>query len=661
MREDSVGDAHRLGIIMHGVTGRMGLNQHLVRSILRDPRAGRRRAAERRPRDARPDPGRPQRREDRGARARVRHRALRPPISTRRWRIPNDTVFFDAATTQMRADLLTPRDRGRQARLLREADRRHARARRSRWRKLAEPARREERRRAGQAVPAGPAQDADAARCPASSAASSRCAASSATGCSRATGASRRSARAGTTARTKAAASSSICCATGATCSTTCSATVKAVSCLGATHIPERVDESGKTYEADADDAAYATFELEGGVDRPDQFVLVRARAPRRSRHLPGRRHARLGGRRPDALLHPAPRQHAAPGLESGRAADHELLRQWEEVPDNIVYDNGFKLQWEDFIRHVVADTPWKHDLMEGAKGVQLAELGLEELGRAALARRAGSWRSESRWRRSRCRPAPQAASPTRPASRSCCPTQGATPRLQPRRLRGRACRRRSAGRQRSLARRRDRLGQDDRVPPITSGTSGSASPKRWTRRSAAWGSTGRAPRELIRRALEAAKARPGVQIACGAGTDHLAPSPGVTVDDVIRAYEEQIEAIEAMGGRLILMASRALANAAQGPDDYARVYGRILRQVKRAGDHPLARRDVRSGARRLLGLGRPLARDGDLPRDHSPTTPPRSTASRSRSCRRRRRSPCAAACRTACACIPATTSTMPS
>jgi Protein of unknown function (DUF993) len=89
------------------------------------------------------------------------------------------------------------------------------------------------------------------------------------------------------------------------------------------------------------------------------------------------------------------------------------------------------------------------------------------------------------------------------------------------------------------------------------------------------------AARELIRRALEAAARRPGVLIACGAGTDHLTPGPGTTVEDVIRAYEEQIEAIEAMGGRIILMASRALALAARGPGDYARVYGRILRQVK--------------------------------------------------------------------------------
>ena len=87
--------------------------------------------------------------------------------------------------------------------------------------------------------------------------------------------------------------------------------------------------------------------------------------------------------------------------------------------------------------------------------------------------------------------------------------------------------------------------------------------------------------RELIRRALEAAKSRPGVKIACGVGTDHIVPGPDVTVDDVIRAYEEQIEAIEAMNGRLIVMASRALARAAKSPADYVRVYDRILRQAK--------------------------------------------------------------------------------
>jgi hypothetical protein len=82
---------------------------------------------------------------------------------------------------------------------------------------------------------------------------------------------------------------------------------------------------------------------------------------------------------------------------------------------------------------------------------------------------------------------------------------------------------------------------------------------------------------ELIRHALEAAKEVPGALIACGVGTDHLAPGPEVTVDEVIRAYEEQIEAVEALGGRCIVMASRALVRAAKGPEDYVRVYDRIL------------------------------------------------------------------------------------
>lgn len=87
--------------------------------------------------------------------------------------------------------------------------------------------------------------------------------------------------------------------------------------------------------------------------------------------------------------------------------------------------------------------------------------------------------------------------------------------------------------------------------------------------------------KELIRRSLEAAKSRPGALIASGAGTDHLEASASATLDDVIRAYETQIEAIEGMGGRIILMASRALVKAAKSPDDYAKVYDRILSQTK--------------------------------------------------------------------------------
>lgn len=87
--------------------------------------------------------------------------------------------------------------------------------------------------------------------------------------------------------------------------------------------------------------------------------------------------------------------------------------------------------------------------------------------------------------------------------------------------------------------------------------------------------------RELIRRSLAEARGRQGALIACGVGTDHLAPGPDVSIDDILRAYESQIEAIEAEGGRIILMASRALAAAAKGLEDYIRVYDRVLSQVK--------------------------------------------------------------------------------
>ena len=86
---------------------------------------------------------------------------------------------------------------------------------------------------------------------------------------------------------------------------------------------------------------------------------------------------------------------------------------------------------------------------------------------------------------------------------------------------------------------------------------------------------------ELIRRSVSAAKARGGALLFSGAGTDHLAPEAARTRDDVIRAYEEQVAAIEAVGGRIILMASRALARIARDADDYAAVYGRILRQLR--------------------------------------------------------------------------------
>jgi hypothetical protein len=86
---------------------------------------------------------------------------------------------------------------------------------------------------------------------------------------------------------------------------------------------------------------------------------------------------------------------------------------------------------------------------------------------------------------------------------------------------------------------------------------------------------------ELIRRTLEAAKSERGAVVGCGTGTDHLEPSPDLKIEKVIAAYEEQCAAVEKLGGRIVLMASRALATCAKSPDDYGRVYERVLTQVK--------------------------------------------------------------------------------
>ena len=153
---------------------------------------------------------------------------------------------------------------------------------------------------------------------------------------------------------------------------------VQAVSCRGARHIEMRVDEQGQTYDADADDAAYATFEVEGGVIaqinsswctrlRRDDLVTFQ---------VDGTHGSAVAGLTRCWTQHRVntPRPVWNPDVPQTQ----DFHAQWEEVPDTMPYDNGFKVQWEQFIRHVVADTPWKYDLTEGAKGVQLAELGLQ-------------------------------------------------------------------------------------------------------------------------------------------------------------------------------------------------------------------------------------------------------------------------------------------
>ncbi|WP_336056059.1 Gfo/Idh/MocA family protein [Nitratireductor sp. CH_MIT9313-5] len=155
-------------------------------------------------------------------------------------------------------------------------------------------------------------------------------------------------------------------------------APVKSVSCLGATHIPTRVDENGKTYKADADDAAYATFELEGGIiAQVNSSWAVRVRRDDLvTFQVDGTHGSAVAG------LHKCWTQHRVntpkPVWNPDQPQTMDFFNDWEEVPDNWPADNGFKVQWEEFLRHVAEDAPWEFGLEAGARGVQLAELGLK-------------------------------------------------------------------------------------------------------------------------------------------------------------------------------------------------------------------------------------------------------------------------------------------
>lgn len=153
---------------------------------------------------------------------------------------------------------------------------------------------------------------------------------------------------------------------------------VKAVSCYGATHIPERYDESNAKYACTADDAAYATFELEDGiiaqfnsswctrVHRDDLLTL----------HIDGTDGSAVAGLR-DVVIQPksiTPRPIWNPDVPQ----PIDFYDGWNTVPAYREYDNAFKAQWELFLKHIVTGAPFPWDLREGAKGVQLAEKGIE-------------------------------------------------------------------------------------------------------------------------------------------------------------------------------------------------------------------------------------------------------------------------------------------
>ena len=153
---------------------------------------------------------------------------------------------------------------------------------------------------------------------------------------------------------------------------------VKGVFCLGATHIPERIDENGQTYTCTADDAAYSIFELEGGIVA--QFNSSWTTRVRRddllTLHVDGTKGSAVAGLRDCWTQHygNTPKPVWNPDIPN----PINFKEGWTKVPEQEDFDNAFKAQWELFLKHVVLETPFPWNLMEGAKGVQLAELGLE-------------------------------------------------------------------------------------------------------------------------------------------------------------------------------------------------------------------------------------------------------------------------------------------
>jgi predicted dehydrogenase len=153
---------------------------------------------------------------------------------------------------------------------------------------------------------------------------------------------------------------------------------IKRLSTLGSVHIPERADEAGKRYKCTADDAAYATFELKNGIIcqfnsswsvrvRRDDLLTLQADGTEGSA-VAGltQCYVQPDGATPKAIWNP--------DIES----PIDYFKDWTKIPPGDITENAFKAQWELFIKHVIDNTPFRWDLMEGAKGVQLAELGLK-------------------------------------------------------------------------------------------------------------------------------------------------------------------------------------------------------------------------------------------------------------------------------------------
>ncbi len=152
---------------------------------------------------------------------------------------------------------------------------------------------------------------------------------------------------------------------------------VRAVTARAVTHIPTRWDEQGQPYTATADDAAYAIFELDGGViAQINSSWCVRVyRDELVEFQVDGTEGSAVAGLRNCRVQHRSVTP--KPVWNPDVPVTERFREQWQEVPDNEEFDNGFKVQWEEFLRHVAEDAPWRHDLLAGARGVQLAECGL--------------------------------------------------------------------------------------------------------------------------------------------------------------------------------------------------------------------------------------------------------------------------------------------
>ena len=153
---------------------------------------------------------------------------------------------------------------------------------------------------------------------------------------------------------------------------------IKAINCLASTHIKERVDEQGKPYKCTADDSCYSTFELYNGVIvhlnaswnvrvRRDDLLTIQ---------VDGSKGTAVAGLRECWIQHygSTPKPVWNPDIPQ----PIDFYKNWDQVPEQESFDNAFKVQWELFLRHVVLDEPFRWNLLEGAKGVQLADLGLQ-------------------------------------------------------------------------------------------------------------------------------------------------------------------------------------------------------------------------------------------------------------------------------------------